>query len=320
MSKYRTFKNPWWLPTGHLQTIYPYLFLCKRAPSYTRETIKLRDGDFLDFDWLKMNKNSPTVVVFHGLEGSSKSHYASAIMHLLEKRKWNGVVAHFRGCSGRPNDLLRAYHAGDHEDVDFILETIRQRTRKPIFCIGVSLGGLALLNWAIHKKIKSTNILKAVAIVSAPLNLVITGHRLSLGFNKIYSWNFLKSLKKKCEEKLKKFGKGAMLLDMQKTKTIKDFDDLYTAPVHGFKNVCHYWSNSSVLDKLGSVQLNTILIHSNNDPFLPKQYLPDPSTLPPNVHCLYTKSGGHAGFTTGSFPGNISWLPMTIMSFFDSFR
>src|SRR5258706_11603021 len=145
MSEYRP---PLWLPGGHLQTIFPYFFRRTALPVYRRERIDTPDGDFIDLDWIDGPADRPLVVLFHGLEGSSGSHYARALMHATRLRGWRGVVPHWRGCSGEPNRLPRAYHSGDHAETGWLLEEIRVRAQPAaMFAVGVSLGGSALLNW-----------------------------------------------------------------------------------------------------------------------------------------------------------------------------
>ncbi|NIO38839.1 MAG: alpha/beta fold hydrolase, partial [Burkholderiales bacterium] len=141
------YQPPWWLPGGHLQTIYPFLALRTAPPAYQRERVDTPDGDFVDFDWVEPGRDAPTVVLFHGLEGCSRSHYARSLMRGVESRGWRGVVAHFRGCSGEPNRLERAYHSGDASEIDWMLRLIASRTSNVVFAVGVSLGGNALLKW-----------------------------------------------------------------------------------------------------------------------------------------------------------------------------
>ena len=147
MASPRPYRAPWWLPGGHLQTVYPYLFLRNPVPSYRRERIETPDGDFIDLDWVDASRNVPTVVLFHGLEGGSRSHYARNLLRAVSARGWRGVVAHFRGCSGIPNRLRRAYHSGDADEIDWILRLLKDRTTNSILAVGVSLGGNALLKW-----------------------------------------------------------------------------------------------------------------------------------------------------------------------------
>ena len=319
MNKENCFMNPWWLPTGHLQTIYPFVFLRGKKPLYHRKRLDTKDGDFLDLDWIDAPKKSPTIIIFHGLEGSSQSHYTVALVRSIQEKKWGAVVPHFRGCSGFPNKLVRAYHAGDHQEIDYIIRHICKITLGPVFAVGISLGGSALLNWLARNNLSRRQLLHAAAVVSVPLDLNVTGSLLEKGINKIYTWFFLKSLKEKCLIKTNLFKLGLDAEEIKSIKTLREFDDKYTAPVHGFLNVKDYWTRASAQQWLAKIQTDTLMIHSRNDPLIPQSNLPVKDKLPKNIRCHYTHDGGHVGFTTGKFPGNINWLPKNILNYFQEF-
>ena len=224
---------PWWLPGGHLQTIYPFFILRTAPPSYRRERIDTPDGDFVDFDWVDSAADKPTVVLFHGLEGCSSSHYASALMHAVAARGWCGVVAHFRGCSGEPNRLARAYHSGDADEIDWMLRQVRSRTSGSLYATGVSLGGNALLKWLAREGVAAGTVLSAAAVISAPMDLMTAGHRLSSGINRVYGRHFLRTLKRKAFEKLSRYPDLARFRRVRAAHSLRAFDDAYTAP--GFR-------------------------------------------------------------------------------------
>ncbi len=141
------YRAPWWLPGGHLQTLWAY-FLPIPPIGLRRERWERADGDFNDLAWLDGPPDAPLVVLFHGLEGSAHSHYAVSLMCALRARGWRGVVAHFRGCSGTPNRLPRAYHAGDSAEIAALLAHVHSKAHPaPLYAVGVSLGGNALLKW-----------------------------------------------------------------------------------------------------------------------------------------------------------------------------
>ena len=196
------FRSPAWLRGGHTQTIYPQ-FLGRPAISYRRERVTTHDGDFWDIDWLasdsRVARDAPLVVLFHGLEGSAQSHYSLLLMQELAARGWRGVVPHFRGCGGEPNLLPRAYHSGDHEEVGAMLAQIGVRAGQeaPMYAVGVSLGGSALLNWIGRAGDHGQRVLRAAAAVSAPLDLMAAGIAIGQGLNRIYTWHFLRTLKPK---------------------------------------------------------------------------------------------------------------------------
>ncbi len=313
------YRAPSWLRGGHAQTIYPFFALRGALPRYRREVWDTPDGDFIELDWLQGNPAYPLVVLFHGLEGGSSSHYSRAFMRELTAVGWNGVVPHFRGCSGQPNLLPRAYHSGDYAEIHWILRRISERASNPwIFVTGISLGGNALLKWLAQAKAEAAQIVKAAAAVSAPLNLVAAGDGLALGLNQAYTQMFLRSLKRKGLEKLSRYP-GLYAADaLRAARTLRAFDDVVTGPIHGFKDAQDYWTQASSLSDLGRIELPTLLLNARNDPFLPGRFLPRPEELSPSVRAEFPEEGGHVGFVSGPFPGNLSWLPRRVIGFFRS--
>ncbi|HZP91523.1 MAG TPA: alpha/beta fold hydrolase [Burkholderiales bacterium] len=307
---------PWWLPGGHLQTIYPYFALRRAPPRLRRVRFDTPDGDFVDFDWLDGPSDVPVVVLFHGLEGGSCSHYAAALLHALALRGWRALVPHFRGCSGEPNRLARAYHSGDADEIDWMLRTARGATAGPLLAVGVSLGGNALLKWLARSGGKAGEIVRAAAAVSAPMDLMAAGKLLSRGWNTIYGLHFLRTLKHKARGKSSQYPNLFSRERIVRARTLYAFDDAYTAPAHGFAGVEDYWTRASSGPDLSRITLPTLLIHARNDPFLPGRYLPDAAALPKTIECDFPDTGGHAGFVTGRFPGSLEWLPQRLLDFF----
>lgn len=321
---------PWWLPGGHLQTIYSALFAAVPQVSYKRERWETPDGDFIDVDWLDNAEDRPAenadikaadkplVVFFHGLEGNSERHYVRSLMDVLRHKGWRGIAVNFRGCSGEPNRLPRAYFAGDSAEVDWILRRLRtQYPTAPLFATGVSLGGNALLKWVGEQGVQAGEVIDGVATVSAAIDLQAMGNTLDQGgFNQFYTDHFLRSLKKKAAHKLEQF---PGLFDgnaIENIKTLREFDDLVTAPLHGFKNTDDYWTRASSKPHLIGIRIPTLLIHARNDPFLPETALPTPAEVSSSVTLEFSNEGGHVGFTSGSFPGKHTWLPERILAFF----
>lgn len=317
---------PWWLPGGHLQTIYPALFTSVPHVSYRRERWDTPDGDFIEVDWLapvNITANisvadGPLVVFFHGLEGSSDRHYVRSLMDVLQRKGWRGVAVNFRGCSGEPNRLPRAYFAGDSAEIDWILRRLRtQYPTTPIFATGVSLGGNALLKWTGEQGAQAGDVIDAVATVSAAMDLQATGNTLdSGGFNKFYTDHFLGSLKKKALQKSEQFPGLFDREALVNITTLREFDDLVTAPLHGFKNTDDYWTRASSKPHLIDIRIPTLLINARNDPFLPEAALPAPADVSSSVTLEFSDDGGHVGFISGPFPGQHAWLPERIFTFF----
>ena len=316
------YRAPAWLPGGHAQTIWP--IVRKGAPpSYRRERWDTPDGDFIDVDWLATPEEAgaPLVVLFHGLEGSSASHYAAALMQALARRGWGGAVPHFRGCSGEPNRLPRAYHSGDSAEIDWILQRLRRLfPQRRLFAAGVSLGGNALLKWAGEQEGSARDVVQALAAVCAPLDLTAAGQALQQGFSLVYAKRFLVTLKATSRAKLARFPGLFDERRMLSARTLYDFDDAVTAPVHGFRDAADYWRRASSKPWLGGVRLPALVLNALNDPFLPRLALPGPQQVAASIRLEYPEAGGHVGFVSGAFPGHLGWLPQRLLDFFDSQR
>lgn len=312
---------PTWLPGGHAQTIYP-LLIKPSSPAYRRERWDTPDGDFIDLDWIDAAcdaPQSPLVVLFHGLEGNSSSPYASALMHAVRARGWRGVVPHFRGCSGELNRLPRGYHSGDSAEIDWILRRLRHDCPTlPLYVAGVSLGGNALLKWLGEQEAAATAIVTAAAAISAPLDLTLCGHHLGRGFNRIYTANFLNTLKHRAIARLQSYPGLFDGRRVQRARNLYDFDNLVTAPLHGFRNTDDYWLRASAKPLLRGIRVPTLLLHALNDPFLPVCALPSAKEISALVRAEFPAGGGHVGFVSGSFPGHLEWMPQRLLHFFDA--
>ena len=317
----QSYHAPGWLPGGNAQTIFPYFVNLNPTIRYQRERWEMDDGDFIDIDWLEGEPDKPLVVLFHGLEGSSQSHYALSIMRFLKTLRWRGVVIHFRGCSGSPNRLPRAYHAGDSQDIDRMLRYVTQQNdshkqNTTCYVAGISLGGNALLKWLGEQGTQAARLIAGAVAVSVPLDLAVAGKVLDFGFNRVYTRHFLITLKRKALRKNKQF---PGLLDARAVaacNSLYEFDNLVTAPLHGFRDTDDYWRQSSSKPWLGSVRVPTLLINARNDPFLPESVLPQKSEVSSFVSLEFPRQGGHVGFMYGAFPGKLDWLPQRIVNFF----
>lgn len=315
-SRYRA---PCWLPGGHLQTIYPYLFRRASLPPLRREHWETPDDDCIDVDWLPGDDTKPLVVLFHGLEGCSGSHYARALLRALHQRSWRGAVPHFRGCGGTPNRLPRAYHSGDYAEIDWILRRMAQLS--PVgarYAVGVSLGGNALLKWLATTGAEAAHIVARAGAVSAPVDLTVAGRLLGRGFNRLYTRHFLRSLKRKSLAKLQMFPALYDAGAVGRARDLYEFDNLVTAPLHGFRDTDDYWTKASSAPDLKRIAIPTLIVHAGNDPFLPGRYLPTEDQVSRLVELDYPRDGGHAGFVSGHFPGNLDWLPNRVLDFFET--
>lgn len=309
---------PRWLPGGHLQTIFPSQFIRTPKVTYRRERWNAPDGDFVDLDFVDGDAGQPFLVLFHGLEGSSKSHYARALMAHVASLGWSGAVAHFRSCSGELNHGPRFYHSGDVDEIDWILRRLKpyadDRQARRFYVVGASLGGNGLLRW-LGESQHQADFVDAACTVSAPHCLLAGGAAISHGFNRIYTHVFLRTMKPKCLQKLKQF---PGLFDgeaIRRVRTLYEFDNLVTAPLHGYRDAGDYWDRASAKHVLDAITVETLVINAQNDPFLPPHHLP--KTASPSVTLDYPKEGGHVGFAVGSVPGKIDWLPQRIVRFLE---
>ena len=294
------------------------------APRFRRERWDTPDGDFIDVDFLDRNiageaPESPIVVLFHGLEGHSRSHYARAMAREVQRRGWRMAIPHFRGCSGEMNRLPRAYHSGDSQEIGWILARMRALHAPgavPLFAAGVSLGGNALLKWLGESSQAAVKVVTAAAAVSAPLDLRIAGDALERGFNLFYTRMFLSTLKAKSEE-LHRLHPGRFdLAAMRGSRTLRDFDNAVTAPLHGFRDTDDYWIRASSLPHLAAIRVPTLVINARDDPFVPSRALPQPVQVSGCVTTEFPLHGGHVGFVSGTFPGAIDWMPRRLCGHF----
>jgi predicted alpha/beta-fold hydrolase len=313
------FRAPAWLPGGNAQTIWPALF-AKRfdgaVPRFTRERWSTPDGDFVDVDHLASDAgdDAPQLVLFHGLEGSSGSHYAQAFANWARANGWRFVVPHFRGCSGELNLAPRAYHSGDYEEVGWMLSQLRARHRGAMVAVGVSLGGNALLRWAEEAGDTASRTVSAVAAVCSPIDLAAGGRAIGRGFNRlVYTRMFLRTMIPKA---LRKWSQHPGLFDRERLMQARDlyeFDNVFTAPLHGFKNTDDYWSRGSAKPHLHRIGIPALVLNARNDPFVPADCLPLAHEVGEHVTLWHPPHGGHVGFPSGRFPGHVLALPQGVM-------
>jgi predicted alpha/beta-fold hydrolase len=278
------------------------------------------DGDFVDVDKQHASHASrPLVVLFHGLEGSSQSHYAQAFADWAAQHDVNFALPHFRGCSGELNHAPRAYHSGDHQEVDWLLQRLRhehqQRGGHHLVAAGVSLGGNALMRWAAEHGLQAKLKADAVASVCSPLDLVQSGQAIGQGFNRqVYTRMFLRTMKPKA---LAKLTQHPGLFDRQRLMAARDlyeFDNVFTAPLHGFQNTDDYWARASAKPLMKNIAIPALALNALNDPFVPAHSLPQPSDVSASVTLWQPAQGGHVGFAQGGWPGHVRGLPDAVGS------
>ncbi len=304
---------PWWLPGGNLQTIWAALYAKQvfgPLPQFRRERWETPDGDFVDLDHLATDAQGPLLVLFHGLEGSSQSHYAQAFADYARQQGMRFVVPHFRGCSGELNRAPRAYHSGDHEEIGWILSRLREQHTGAILAVGVSLGGNALLRWAAESGGEAARMVSAVAAVCSPIDLAAGGQAIGRGFNRmVYTSMFMRSMKPKA---LAKLAQHPGLFDAQAMYAARDlyaFDNIFTAPLHGFKNADDYYARASAKPHLHRIRIPALVLNALNDPFVPADSLPAQGDVGSRVTLWQPAQGGHVGFPAGRFPAQVRAMP-----------
>lgn len=315
------FKPAWWLTNKHGQTLYRTLTQRAQAPIDFYERLELPDGDFLDLAWAinGISNKAPLIILLHGLGGSTHSAYVAGLFHAFNKIGFRAVLMHFRGASDEPNRLARAYHAGDTADLAYLLNLLKSREPlTPKAVVGISLGGNVLLKWLGESGHQSL-IMGAVA-VSVPFQLNDVVQQINKGFSRVYQANLLKRLRKVFLQKLNhtdcQLPFSAQTLSS--LKTLYDFDQQITAPLHGFSSVEEYYRTSSSRQYLNNIATPTLIIHALDDPFMTPASIPKVQELSALTHLELSQYGGHVGFITEKAANQSEcWLEQRICSFFN---
>lgn len=317
------YRAPWWLPGGNAQTLWAAL--CARrhwgpAPTWLRQRWATPDGDFIDVDTAQHSSapNAPLLVLFHGLEGSSASQYAVAFADFAAAQGIAFAVPHFRGCSGELNLAPRAYHSGDFHEIDWVLRRFAaEHPGRPLLAVGVSLGGNALLRWAGEMGHTAAHTVRAVAAVCSPLDLAAGGRAIGRGFNRlVYTRMFLSTMVPKALRKLEQhpglFDRDALLA----ASDLYEFDNLFTAPLHGFRDTDDYWARASAKPVLRDIRVPALALNALNDPFVPAASLPTAAEAGGHVSLWQPVAGGHVGFPVSlgalGLPGHVRAMPEAV--------
>jgi uncharacterized protein len=313
-----SYASPCLLANGHLQTLLPALFRKVGSVAYQRERIATPDGDFLDLDWAATG--SPRLaVIAHGLEGNSQRVYVRGLVKALARNGWDAVVWNARGCSGEPNHSLRFTHSGATEDLHAVISRLDDASHfEELALIGFSLGGNLTLKYLGERSGELHPRIKQAVAYSVPCDLRSGSMQLARRTNQIYMRHFLHSLRQKIRAKMKLMPGKIDDNDYRRLRTFKDFDDRYTAPIHGFADAEDYWRQCSCRPVLGRISIPTLLINARNDPFLAESCYPiAEAETNPNLHLEMPASGGHVGFVTFQLLGEY-WSESRAISFLKS--
>jgi hypothetical protein len=266
-----TYLPPFFLFGSHLETIYPALLRRVSLIPYTRERIPTHDDDFLDLDWLE-KASDKVVIISHGLEGNSNRAYIKGMARALHAQGFDVVAWNFRGCSGEMNRQLRFYHSGATDDLHTVISHVStNRNYKQIFLVGFSLGGNLTLKYLGERSVPDA-IMKAV-VFSVPMHLKTSCEKISSPANRVYSRRFLRSLKAKILLK-SRVRKELDTTGLRRIKTLEEFDDCYTAPLHGFRNATDYYEQCSSIRFVHNIKTPCLIINTLNDPFLSQECFP----------------------------------------------
>lgn len=275
-----------------------------------RERWDTPDGDFIDVDRLDAEDGQPRLLLLHGLEGSSRSHYARGLLAAARRRGWAADVLLFRSCGGEPNRLLRSYHSGETGDLDCVVrKLIAAQPAQPIVLTGVSLGGNVLLKWLGEQGKNAPPQVVAASAISVPFDLARGSAHLQRGFSRFYQSYFLRTLRQKALNKAARFPGRLDALAVARARTLWEFDDAATAPIHGFRDARDYYDQSSSMRWLPCIRVPTLLLNAIDDPFLPPSVLDDVRILArsnQSLHVEFVARGGHVGFISGVVP----WRPV----------
>ena len=310
------YKSHFWQYGGHLQTIIPSLFRKVDFTYQQRERLELPDGDFVDLDWhFISSERKKLFIITHGLEGDSKRHYVLGMAKLFTQNGYDALGWNCRSCSGEINRLLRFYHHGDAGDLKWVIDHVIQKySYTEIVLVGFSLGGSLSLRTVGENPESVPLQIKKVIAFSVPCDLLSSVKILSLSTNKIYSSRFLHKLGNKIKEKEKLHPGQISYAGFKKIKHFVDFDNRYTAPLHGFTDAYDFYKRASVKPFLQNIQVPSLIVQAKNDSFLSAEcFCYEEANNNDRLYLETPKEGGHCGFMlAGSL---FSWAELRALSF-----
>ncbi|PIQ83802.1 MAG: hydrolase [Candidatus Omnitrophica bacterium CG11_big_fil_rev_8_21_14_0_20_63_9] len=313
-----TFQPAWWCRNTHLQTIWGSVLRPTPQVLVSRARWELPDGDFLDVDELAAQADAPRLIILHGLESSSRAAGVLGLLSQARRRGWGGIGVNFRGCSGEPNRRQRSYHGGETSDLAWVIAQVqRQHPASRLACAGLSLGGNVLLKFLGEQGEGLPPSIRAAVAISTPFDLAASAKALERGFSRVYQDRLVANLKRKTFQKLAAHPHLVDPSALRGVRTLGEFDDLVTAPVHGFADAHAYWAASSSGPYLVRIRRPTLLINAEDDPFLPSAELPRQAVADNAfLTALFTPCGGHLGFLSGRWPASpVAWAEQRAVEF-----
>jgi len=310
------YKAPFWLPDGHSQSIYPSLFRKVPLTHSHSERLELPDGDFLDVDWHLRNgelHEKPLLIVSHGLEGDSRRHYITGLIRSFPE--FHALAWNYRSCSGDPNRNLRFYHSGATDDLDFVIQEALLRGVKDIYLAGFSLGGNLSLKWLGENGKKASQFVRKAVAFSVPLHLSSSSQQLTRWENRLYTHRFLQTLLEKVTEKSARYPQDITPSMLASIRSLYEFDNVITGPLHGFKDAEDYYERNSSLYFLSGIRVPTLIVNAKNDPFLSQECLPEQIDSD-FVQIELPDSGGHCGFYPRNYRGQ-TWAEQRAAAWFN---
>lgn len=304
-----SYRAPFWQWNGHVQSIYPSMFRKIHFQYDHRERLELADGDFVDLDWHQQNTiNKKIVIITHGLEGDSGRHYVTGMAKKFASQGWDALGWNCRSCSGEPNRLLRFYHHGDANDLRAVIQhAIHKYDYENIVLVGFSMGGSLSLRSVGEFPDQVPAAVKKVIGISVPCDLYASVQALSQSGNSIYVNRFLKKLGKKIKEKSIRYPDQISYEGYEQIRDFIEFDNRYTAPLHGYKDAIDFYTRASVKPLLTRIKIPVLLIQALNDPFLSRDCMGyEAADSNPSILLETTAAGGHCGFM---LPGTYESYP-----------
>jgi predicted alpha/beta-fold hydrolase len=299
-----SYKPAWWLPGRHLPTAWGK-FGRRRPPVHDRlERIGTPDGDHITLARMGvMRAGRPHLLVLHGLEGKLTAKYAHGLLHQAQRRGWSGDLMMFRSCDGEVNSARRFYHSGETDDVALVIRSlIADQPDVHLLLAGVSLGGNVILKWLGEQHSRVPANVRRAAAISTPFDLEAGADHMTGGLGPIYLRHFLKTLTEKTVLKLATYPDLVDREELRRVRTFRDFDDLVTGPLHGFSDAHDYYTKSSSITFLDLICVETLLLSSWDDPFLPSEVLEKVRRIAAynsKLFLEFSRRGGHVGWIEG---------------------